>query len=159
MSFFVRVFSLVEDYPSLRAICEELTEAGFEFATSPGNNEDDFEEKDWKNILFQYDNKYEPIELDRNCIDHKDNMFREEQREFLEVIKDIPYSKSQKKALEIIKNAKQIYAFDVDENITEAGWSFLECVLDYICDATDGYVQVDEEGIYNKDGEILVEIE
>ena len=159
MSFYVRVFSMEEDFPSLYAICDELKDAGFEFATSPGKDEPEFKENDWKNAVFQYDESLKPIELERDTKEQKDSIFKEEQAEFLEAIKKLPYSKGQKKAQEIVKNALQIYAFEVEEDITEEGWDFLECMLDFICDATDGYVQVDEEGIYNKDGELLIEME
>ncbi|HYE82590.1 MAG TPA: hypothetical protein VEG39_10565 [Clostridia bacterium] len=159
MSFYVRVFSQVEDFPSLYAICDELKDSGYEFATSPGKGEPEFEETDWRNMVLQYDESSKPIEMDRDTKEHEESVFKEEQEEFLEAIKKLPYGKGQKKALEIVKNAEQIYAFEVDEDITEEGWDFLECILDFICDATDGYVQVDEEGIYDKDGELLVEIE
>lgn len=53
----------------------------------------------------------------------------------------------------------QIYAMDVDDDINEAGWDFLDCLMDFLCDATDGYVQIDDEGIYDKEGELLVEME
>lgn len=159
MSFYVRVFSMAEDFPSLYAICDELLEEGFEFATSPGKGEPEFEESDWRNVIFQYDENSKPIELDRDTKEQEDSVFKEEQDEFLEVLKKLPYSKGQKKVLEILKNMVQIYAFEVEEDITEEGWNFLECMLDFICDATDGYVQVDEEGIYNKDGELLIEMD
>lgn len=158
MSYYARVFSLAEDYPSLFAICEELSESGFNFATSPGKGEPEFDENDWRTILFQYDENQKPIELERNTKYQEDSIFAEEQEEFLEQLKSLPDSKGRKKAFEIVKNMVQIYAFEVDEDITEAGWDFLECMLDFICDATDGYVQVDEEGIYDKDGNLLVEI-
>lgn len=159
MSFYVRVFSQAEDFPSLYAICDELKDSGFEFATSPGVDEPEFKEVDWRNMILQYDEDSKPIELERDTKEQGDSVFKEEQEEFLETIKKLPYSKGQKKALEILKNAAQVYAFEVDEDITEEGWDFLECLLDFISDATDGYVQVDEEGIYDKDGELLVEIE
>jgi hypothetical protein len=158
MSFYVRVFSLAEDYPSLYAICDELLEEDFEFATSPGKDEPEFREDNWRNLILQYDEDFNTIELDRNIKEDDDIIFKEEQEEFLEAVRKLPYSKGQKKALEILRNAVQIYAFEVDEDITEEGWDFLECILDFICDATDGYVQVDEEGIYDKDGELLLEI-
>ncbi|MDD4504458.1 MAG: hypothetical protein PHS15_06485 [Clostridiaceae bacterium] len=159
MSYYVRVFSLAEDFPSLYAICEELKDSDFDFATSPGKDEAEFMERDWRNVLLQYDENSKPIELDRDTAELEDSIFKEEQKEFLESIKMLPFSKGQKKALEILKNAVQIYAFEVDEDITEEGWDFLECLLDFICDATDGYVQVDEEGLYDKDGKLLVEME
>lgn len=159
MSFYVRVFSQVEDFPSLYAICDELLEEGFEFATSPGKDEPEFKEENWRNLVLQYDENSKPIELDRDTREQEGNIFKEEQDEFLEAVKKLPYSKGQKKALGILKNAVQIYAFEVDEDIAEEGWDFLECILDFICDATDGYVQVDEEGIYDKDGELLIEME
>jgi len=158
MSFYVRVFSLAEDVPSLYAICDELLESGFRFATSPGKGEPEFEERDWRRVFFQYDEEHKPIELERNTKEQEDNIFMEEQQEFLEALKTMPYSKWQKKALSLVKDMVQIYAFEVDEDITEEGWDFLECMLDFICDATDGYVQVDEEGIYDKEGELLVEM-
>lgn len=159
MSFYVRVFSQAEDLPSLYAICDELLEEGFEFATSPGKDEPEFQESEWRNMVFQYNESAKPIELERNTKEQKGSIFDEELSEFLESVKKLPYSKGQKKALTLLKNAVQIYAFEVDEEITEEGWDFLECMLDFICDATDGYVQVDEEGIYDKDGELLVEME
>ncbi len=159
MSFYVRVFSLAEDFPSLYALCDELVQAEFEFATSPGKNEPEFEEEKWKSIIFQYDENSKPMELERNTLEQNNDIFKVEQKEFLDALKELPYSKGQKKATEIIKNIKQIYAFEVDEDVTEDGWDFLECILDFLCDATDGYVQVDEEGIYDKEGNLMVEME
>lgn len=159
MSFYVRVFSLAEDFPSLRAICEELLEEGYEFATSPGKEEPEFSEEDWKEIVLQYNEDNKPIILERNTINHADSIFKEEQKEFLDEIKAMPYSKGQKKAVDILKNIVQIYAFELDEDFTEEGWEFLECILDFLSDATDGYVQVDEEGIYGQDGKLLVEMD
>lgn len=158
MSFYVRVFSQVEDFPSLSALCDELLEEGYEFATSPGKEEPEFQVEDWKNIVLQYNENNQPITLDRNTIKDEDTLFKEEQKEFLDEVKGLPYSKGQKKAAEILKNAVQIYAFELDDDLTEEGWDFLECILDFLCDATDGYVQVDEEGIYDQEGNILVEI-
>jgi len=159
MSFYVRVFSQAEDFPSLYAICDELLEEGFEFATSPGKDEPEFKEADWRSLILQYDETLKSIKLERNIKEGEDPIFVEEQEEFLEAMKKLPYSKGQKKALEIVKNSVQIYAFEVDEDITEEGWDFLECMLDFICDATDGYVQVDEEGMYDENGELLLEID
>lgn len=159
MSFYVRVFSQVEDFPSLYTLCDELLEEGFQFATSPGKDEPGFKEEDWRSLILQYDEELKPIELERNIKEEGDVVFKEEQEEFIEAVKKLPYSKGQKKVLEIVKSAVQIYAFEVDEDITEEGWDFLECMLDLISDATDGYVQVDEEGIYDKDGELLLELE
>ena len=130
MSFYVRVFSQVEDFPSLYVICDELLEEGFEFATSPGKDEPEFKESNWRNMVFQYDESSKSIELDRDTKGQGDSVFEEEQEEFLESVKKLPYSKGQKKALEIVKDGMQIYAFEVDE-----------------------------EGIYDKDGELLVEME
>ena len=159
MSFYVRVFSQAEDFPSLYTMCDELVEEGFEFSTAPGKDEPEFKEIDWRNLILQYDEAFKAIELERDIKEDGNTVFREEQEEFLEALKKLPYSKGQKKALEIIKNAVQIYAFEVDEDITEEGWEFLEFMLDFICDATDGYVQVDEEGIYDKNGELMIEMD
>lgn len=157
MSFYVRVFSQAEDFPSLNALCDCLLEEGYEFSTSPGIGEEEFTVGDWREIVFRYDKTGETLELERNIA--SDDIFEDEKEEFLELIKELPYSKEQKKAKEIIKNSVQIYAFELSEDLTEEGWDFLECILDFICDATDGYVQVDEEGIYDNEGNILVEIE
>ncbi len=158
MSFYTRVFSMAEDYPSRFAICEELLDAEFEFSTFPGKYDEDFDEKDWKYLMLQYDENQEPIRLERN-VKARDSIFEEEQQEFLEVLQELPYSKEQKKATEIIDDMVQIYAMDVDDDINEAGWDFLDCLMDFLCDATDGYVQIDDEGIYDKEGELLVEME
>ena len=159
MSYFTRVFSLAEDFPSLYALCDELLEAGFEFATAPGKGESEFEESDWKSMVFQYDENCKPILLERNVKGEAGRLLEEEQQEFLEVLEAMPFSKAQKKAVDILKYSVQIYAFEIQEDITEKGWDFLECIMDFLCDATDGYVQVDEEGIYDKEGKILIEME
>ena len=159
MSFYVRVFSQAEDYPSLNALCDELLENDYKFSTSPGKEEPDFAEQDWKSIVFQYNENNKPIYLDRNTTKDEDSLFKEEKKEFLDEVKGLPYSKGQKKAIEVLKNTVQVYAFELDEDMSDEGWEFLECILDFLCDATDGYVQVDEEGIYDQDGNILVEIE
>lgn len=96
MSFYTRVFSMAEDYPSRFAICEELLEAEFEFSTFPGKYDEDFDEKDWKYLMLQYDENQEPIRLERN-VKARDSIFEEEQQEFLEVLQELPYSKEQKK--------------------------------------------------------------
>lgn len=158
MSFYVRIFSQAEDYPSLNALCDELLEEGYEFSTSPGKDEPDFKLQDWHSIVLQYNENNKPIFLERNTIDDEDTLFKEEQKEFLDEVKEMPYSKGQKKAVEILKNTVQIYAFELDEDISEEGWEFLECMLDFLCDATDGYVQVDEEGLYDQEGKLLIEI-
>jgi hypothetical protein len=159
MSFYIRVFSQAEDFPSLGALCDELLEEGYDFSTSPGKEEPDFKEQEWESMVFQYSESNKPIFLERNTIKSEDSLFKEEQKEFLDEVKALPYSKGQKKAIEVLKNTEQIYAFEIDEDIDEKGWEFLECILDFLCDATDGYVQVDEEGIYGQDGNLLVEIE
>lgn len=159
MSFYVRVFSMAEDFPSLYAICDELVEADYEFATAPGKGEPEFEQQDWKEVVLQYDESCEPIKLERNIKGEAERIFEDEQQEFIEAVKALPYSKGQKKAVEVLKDMVQIYAFEVEDDITEEGWDFLECMLDFICDATDGYVQVDEEGIYDKEGKLMLELE
>lgn len=159
MSFYVRVFSQAEDFPSLNALCDELLENGYEFSTSPGKEEPEFKVEEWNSMVFQYNENNKPIFLERNTTKDEDSLFSEEKKEFLDEVKNLPYSKGQKKAMEIIKNAVQIYAFELDEDMAEEGWEFLECMLDFLCDATDGYVQVDEEGIYDQEGNLLVEIE
>ena len=158
MGFYARVFAMEEDYPSRYAICEELLEAGFEFSTFPGKYDSDFDEKDWKHLMLQYDENNEPIRLERN-IKERDSILEEEQEEFLGALEELPDSKEKKKAMDIIKGITQIYAFDIEEDITEKGWEFLNHLFDFLCDATDGYVQIDDEGIYDKEGKILVEME
>lgn len=159
MSYFVRVFSQSDDYVSLSSLCDTLLEEEFEFATDPGKDTDAFRESSWDFVALQYDIEQPHIELEYNKKTDNGDMFRIEQEEFLSVIKDLPYSKGQKKAKEIVKNAVQIFAFDCDDAMGEDGWEFLECLLEHLCDATDGYVQVDQEGIYDKNGELLIEME
>lgn len=158
MAFYARVFALKKDYPTRIEICDKLVENNFNFSTFPGKCDSDFDEKDWKHLMFQYDEINEPIRLERN-IKERDRIFVEEQQEFLDALKKIPTSKEQGKAKEILENVVQTYAFDVDDDISEEGWDFLNFLLDFISDTTDGYVQIDNEGIYDKKGRILVEME
>ena len=159
MSIYVRVFSLAEDYPSLNAICDCLADEGFEFATSPGKDEAEFLTNDWKNIVFQYSENESQIELERDTKESGDSIFCDEKQEFIDAVSQLTYSKGLKQAKKIVNEAVQIYAFEISPDMGEKGWDFLECILDFICDATDGYVQIDEEGIYDKEGQLLVEMD
>jgi len=159
MTFFARVFSMVEDVPSRYSICDELLEAGYEFATAPGKEEEEFRESDWTYMDFQHDKDLPLIHLVRNTVELDGELFNDEIKEFQEAIEELPYTKNTKKVKGIFSNAKQIYAFQLEEEMGELGWEFLEVILDYLCDSTDGYVQIDGEGIYDKEGKIMLEFE
>lgn len=159
MTFFARVFSMVEDIPSRNSICDELLDAGYDFATAPGKEEAEFKESEWTHMDFQYDKELPLIHLERNTAELDGALFTDEIKEFQETIDGLTYGKNTKKVKEIFAGTKQIYAFQLEEEMDENGWSFLEDILDYICDSTDGYVQIDGEGIYGKDGKMLLEFE
>ena len=158
MSFYIRVFSSEEDYPSRFAINEELSEAGFEFSTFPGKYDTDFDEKDWKYFTLEYSEGYEPLRLERN-IKGKDAIFEEEQQEFLEILRELPRSKGRDKAINAVETMIQLYAIDIDDDINDEGREFLNCLVEFLSDATEGYVQIDGEGIYAVDGRMIIEME
>ena len=157
MTFFARVFSLVEDIPSRSAICDELLDAGHVFATSPGKDEDGFKDYDWTSMDFQYDENLPLIHLERNTEEMDGELFRDEIKEFIEAVDALPYEKNTKKVKSIFSGIKQIYAFKLEEEMDEKGWELVEDILDFIKDSTDGYVQIDGEGIYDKEGKMMLE--
>ncbi len=159
MTFFARVFSLAEDIPSRNAICEVLVEEGYDFSTAPGRTDEDFNEAEWHDFQFSYAEGMPLIMVERNTKTVNGELFKEEIDEFKETIDDAPYTKNTKKVKKIFEDVKQIYAFKLEEEMDEAGWDFIEEILDFICDATDGYVQIDGEGIFDKNGDIMLEFE
>lgn len=159
MSFFARVFSLIEDVPSRSSICEDLLEAGYEFATAPGKEDADFKDADWTFMDFQYQEGTPLIQLERNTREIDGELFEDEIKEFMETIAELPYGKNTKKVTNVFTEAKQIFAFKLEEEMNEDGWGFLEDLMDFLCDSTDGYVQIDGEGMYDKDGRLMLEFE
>lgn len=159
MTFFARVFSMVEDVPSRFSICDELLEAGYTFSTAPGKEDGDFKDPEWTKMDFQYDEKLPLIHLERNTEALDGDFFKEELKEFQEAVEEAPYGKNTKKVKNLLAEVKQIYAFQLEEEMDEHGWDFLEDILDYLCDSTDGYVQIDGEGIYDKEGKLMLEFE
>ncbi len=159
MTFFARVFSMAEDIPSRNSICDELLEEGFEFSTAPGKTEGEFGEQNWSHMSFQYSESGPLIELERNTPELDGALFTDEKKEFLNIVDGLPYGKNTKRIKELFSSMKQIYAFRLDDSMDDDGWQFLETVLDYLCDSTDGYVQIDGEGIYDKDGRLMLEFD
>lgn len=159
MPFFVRVFSMAEDIPSRNSICDELLEEDYEFMTSPGKEEPEFREMNWTSMSFQYREGGPVLELERNTPELDGALFSDEKKEFQDIIEGLPYGKHTKRVKGILDGLKQIYAFRIEEEMDEEGWQFLETILDYICDGTDGYVQIDGEGIYDREGRLMLEFD
>ena len=157
MSYFVRVFSQEEDYPSLYAICEELEDADYVFSTMPDKNSQDFNKDDWQNLTMKFDTKSSFV-INRMTVENHINDILEEKRKYFDILRDLPGNKNSKKVEKMLNNTKQIYKIEVIGDISETGLDMLDFLLEFISDATDGYVQIDGQGIYEVDGKLLLEV-
>ncbi len=152
MGYYIRVLSPMESAPTLREICDCLSNNKLKFSINYSNNSKELNNKKWKQILFQYDPKNIPIILDRDVISESKNIVTDEINEFLDKINELGFSLNKGKIKKMLQVTKQIFALqipttDITGNNWE-GWKLTDAIVKYLVENTNGFVQADGEGFY-----------
>ena len=81
--------------------------------------------------------------------DKYDGLLKEEIKEFLIELKQLPLSKEKKEIERLLKNTKQIFSFQIPtSDINYNGWSLVDQIIDFLIEKTLGFVQADREGFW-----------
>jgi hypothetical protein len=156
MAHFLRVMTENQEAPSLPKLTKLLEDGGFEIVTFPSADDERFADPNWRTFHLAYDRHKLSLILDRSV--KGDAELDEEIAEFFENLKQVEgEGKSTVEA--ILSGTRQILALLIPDDITEQGWEVAEFLLEQLLEATDGHLQVDGEGFYDKEGELLFEME
>lgn len=158
MAHFMRVFTNSTAAPTIEAVCKQLEQDGFVFDTFPKSDDPRYTVENWRTLHLAYDKNVASIMLDRSVRGDEGDVFGEEIEEFQDVLKDVEGA-GKGAVSEILQNASQIFACYLPDDLTEEGWELVESMLEKLLDATEGSLQVDGEGFFDKEGELLLAID
>ncbi|ASS76439.1 hypothetical protein CIG75_16725 [Tumebacillus algifaecis] len=158
MAHFLRVMTKQQTAPALAELTEVLKRAGFEFETFPDHEEERFADPNWQTLHIAYDANKMSLILDRSKAGDETGELAEEIAEFQENLQALE-GQGKAEVAAILSSTEQIFACLIPNDITERGWEVAEKLLEQLLDATDGHLQVDGEGFYDKEGELLFEME
>lgn len=159
MAHFLRVFASTTETPTLPVLANKLEMEGFDFDTYPKKDDPRFLEPDWRTFHISYDERSASVMLDRSLQGEADKLFEEEIAEFIETLTALPDSSGKQTVQEILTATQQVFACLIPDDITEHGWELVEVLLEIVLDHTNGTLQVDGEGWYDKEGELILEME
>lgn len=159
MGYYLRVLSLNESAPTLEEICDFLLNNKIKFSINYGKNSQELNNRKWKQILFQYNPKKNPIILDRDVIPEQKDIVKDEINEFLDEINELGFSLSKTKITKMLQKTKQIFALQIPTtDITGDrwyGWKLTDAIVNFLVEKTNGFVQADGEGFYLKNKLVL----
>lgn len=158
MAHFLRVMTKQQTAPGLAELTNSLAQEGFTFETFPDKEEERFADPNWQTLHIAYDPNKMSLMLDRSQAGDEKGELAEEIAEFQENLQALEGA-GKAAVAEILSGTEQIFALLIPDDITEQGWELAEKLLEHLLDATDGHLQVDGEGFYDKEGELLFEME
>ncbi|MGZ4164789.1 MAG: hypothetical protein ACXVDB_08990 [Tumebacillaceae bacterium] len=159
MAHFLRVFTSTTDTPTLPVLANKLDMEGFDFNTFPKKDDPRFLENDWRTLHISYDERAASVILDRSLKGEEDKLFEEEIEEFQQSLAALEDSSGKQTVAALLANTQQVFACLIPDDITEHGWELVETLLEIVLDHTGGTLQVDGEGWYDKEGELILEME
>ncbi|ARU61572.1 hypothetical protein CBW65_11540 [Tumebacillus avium] len=158
MAHFLRVMTKQQTAPGLGELTNSLAQEGISFETFPDKEEERFNDPDWHTLHIAYDPNKMSLMLDRSRTGDEKGELAEEIAEFQENLQTLT-GDGKAAVAEILSSTEQIFACLIPDDITEQGWELVEKLLEHLLEATDGHLQVDGEGFYDKEGELLFEME
>ena len=152
MSYYTRVLSKHEDFPSL----EELTDAvqgdhpNFKLLIEGGT------EEDWETILLSGIGEMEVAVLERNPVG-EGSLGQDEIAEFVEETRDCKPENGVEWLHAFLAEVKTIYAFQhLAGSETEEGLAALHALRTFLWQRGESIIQADMEGFTNEDGYHIV---
>lgn len=160
MAHFMRVLTKTTNSPTLAVLCESLEQAGFAFTTFPDKEDERFAAADWKSLHLAYDERSHSVMLDRSVRGQEERELEEDLEEFAEQLKALEAEEVKKKQVEeLLAETNQIFACYIPDDMLEQGWEMVEKLMETLLEMTDGVLQVDGEGFFDKEGDMMLEME
>jgi hypothetical protein len=159
MAHFMRVFANQTEASNILALVKELEQDGFVFDTFPNSDDPRYTDTDWRTLHLAYDKNVASVMLDRSVRGDEGDVFDEEIEEFQETLKTVDDGAGKQAVVDVLQNASQVFACYIPDDITETGWELVESLLEKLLDTTGGSLQVDGEGFFDKEGELILAVE
>ncbi|HEU4964741.1 MAG TPA: hypothetical protein VFV52_12925 [Bacilli bacterium] len=160
MAHFMRVLTKTTQAPTLPVLVETLEQAGFAFTTFPDPDDERYTAPDWSKLHLAYDERSHSLMLDRSLRGQAEGELEEDVEEFLEQLQAVQTDDAVKKQItDLLNESQQIFACYIPDDILEDGWNLVEALMEQLLDATGGTLQVDGEGFFDAEGELLLEME
>lgn len=154
-----RVFCQKENSPPLRLLLEYLTSHGQTPITPPDMDNAKLDEWAWVQVTLGYDRNRKPIQVfcvrDRGAYQ---DVFHKEKELFLGLLSahdDIEAGL----AREYVERARFVLTTRFSRNeMTDEGYDFNGWILEFYQDQCNGVVQIDNQGFYSPQGDLIVDI-
>jgi hypothetical protein len=156
---FMRVFTASTAAPTIPVLHQQLEQEEFTFDTFPKTDDPRYGAENWRTLHLAYDKNVASVMLDRSVRGDEGDVFGEEIEEFQEALKSVPESAEKTAVQQILQNASQVFACYIPDDMTEEGWELVESLLEKLLDSTEGSLQVDGEGFFDKEGELILSME
>ena len=149
MGYYIRILSPIKENVTLEIIYNCLRNKKINFSIEHDLESKKLNNKNWKQTIFFYSKNKQPILLNRDIANQKGNLVKEEVKEFLDEIKNLPVTKKKKEIESRLKRTKQIFSFQIPtSDIDDSGWNLVDTIIDILVEKSKGFVQVDREGFY-----------
>jgi hypothetical protein len=154
-----RVFCQKENSPPLRLLVEYLQSHGQTPITPADMDNTMLDEWAWVQVTLGYDRTHKPIQVfcarDRGTYH---DVFDKEKKLFLDLLSahdDIEAGL----AREYVERARFVLTTRFSENeITDEGYDFNGWILEFYQDQCNGIVQIDHQGFYSPQGDLIVDL-
>ena len=154
-----RVFCQKENSPPLRLLVEFLKSRGQTPITPPNMDDAMLEEWAWVQVTLGYDRNKKPIQVfcarDRGAYQ---DVFDKEKELFLDLLSahdDIEAGL----AREYVERARFVLTTRFSQNdMTDEGYDFNGWILEFYQDQCNGLVQIDHQGFYSPQGDLIVDL-
>jgi len=150
MSYYIRVLSHKKENVLLRDICDHLVHKKINFFIDSNLKSTQLDNKNWKQFIITHNKEKKPLVLNRDVINaQKNNLVKEEIKEFLEEIENLLLTKEKKEIEKRLKQTNQIFSFQIPiSDIDNNDWNLVDSIIDFLVEKTEGFVQADKEGFY-----------
>lgn len=158
MAHFMRVFCRTQEAPTIPHLVDKIEHIGFELKIFPAKDDPRYQDPDWKTVHLSYEDRRPSVMVDRSISGAED--FAEEIDEFRTAMQSVEGQDEGRAVVEkLLSETEQIIACMIPDDFTEEGWELVEYLLELLLDATDGTLQADGEGFFDKEGELIFAID
>ena len=156
MPYYVRVFCKSNKIPTVDEVFNFANSQSYNFKLEVVENTLDETETNWTSFEMKYKDDKGPIVVELSMVDDKDEIGKEEIKEFLEEIGSPGLSLKKRKVINHLKGTKYIVANQLLGDIDDDGYDANGEFLKFFVDNFEGMQHADGEGFYDKDMTILV---
>lgn len=148
MSYYTRVLSKQEEFPSFDELAQLIRDAHPDFKLTIESGEDD----EWETLLLSGNDEVEVAVLERNPV-YDGSTGQDEIADFLEELQDCKPESGVAWLAEYLAEVKTVYAFQHLQGAdTEDGGNALHALRAALWERGDAIIQADDEGFTNEEG-------